>query len=87
VAAAVAGAAGACPGASVTHVLLVHILYRDVRCAFLLRHACASPPHVWLQGTVLKVLLLSVEQHGWRRDALSADEAAAALQDDGFDPR
>ena len=39
------------------------------------------------QGTVLRVLLLSVEQHGWRREAVSADEATAALQADGFDPR
>lgn len=42
---------------------------------------------VVLQGTVLKVLLLSVTQHGWQRDAIDADEAAAALQADGFDPR
>jgi hypothetical protein len=40
-----------------------------------------------LQGTVIKVLLLSVTQHGWRLDAIDADEAAAALQADGLDPR
>ena len=33
------------------------------------------------------MLLLSATQHGWQRDAIDADEAAAALQADGFDPR
>lgn len=42
---------------------------------------------ILLQGTVLRVLLLSATQHGWRRDAINADEAATALQADGFDPR
>ncbi len=39
------------------------------------------------QGTLLEVLLLSATQHGWAREAIDGDAAAAALQQDGFDPR
>ncbi len=33
------------------------------------------------------MLLLSATQHGWAREAIDGDAAAAALQQDGFDPR
>lgn len=33
------------------------------------------------------MLLLSATQHGWAREAIDGDAAAAALQEDEFDPR